>query len=213
MPPPPSPSQFKALDEVRDLRARNAELEERLKAVESDAVRARASSRASLASRRIDGDEMAELRSTLGDRDDRINELEGLVDDVQRELAQSRAMLEDAARQAHAIEPLRQSEQALKESLEASKADLEELRMEMKVQEERLVGELEAGMDRKRQEVAQMEARAVEAEAEVADLKAFADELTEAGQVSPGLEWWLIAGNNLAVRVQAQRCQQHSLRS
>lgn len=183
MPPPPSPGQFKALDEVRDLRARNAELEERLKAVENDAVRARASSRASLASRRIDGDEMAELRSTLEDRNGRIGELEGLVDDVRLELSQARAMLEDAMQRADEAAPLREREAQLKAEIEAGKAAFEDLRKEMKVQEERLVGELEAGMDRKRQEVTKMEARAVEAEAEVADLKAFADELTEAGQV------------------------------
>lgn len=167
MPPPPSPQTSKvaspntaALEkEIEELRRRNAELEE----------------------------QVLNLPDTSGDAE-RLDALQTEVENAKAEADALRIQLSassgDADGVKQRVEELQASSTKLKEDLTVKEREIDELQKEMRIAAERAAGELEAGMDARREEMRQVEERADAAEIEALELKKLVDELTTAGNVS-----------------------------
>lgn len=145
-------------DEIRNLRRRNAELEEELQGLGGEAER-----------RRIEA-----LQAEV----DRVKEES---DSLRHQLSASQADAADASRLAEELQGAQGGEN---DAVVASEKALVELRKEMRLAAERAAGELEAGMEAKRAEVKKMQERAEMAEADGSEMRALVEELTHAGQVS-----------------------------
>ncbi|KAK6907893.1 hypothetical protein I203_101894 [Kwoniella mangroviensis CBS 8507] len=163
MPPPPSPSsinrvvvarQTEALEEeIRELKRRNAELEEDLRNV-------------------------AEAASDLP----QLEELQNQASQAREEADSLRSQLADAQDAARLAEELQLAHTASREELATKEKALNDLKKEMKLVSERNEAELSAGMEAKKEEVKKMTQRAEAAEMEAVEMKALVDELTNAGQ-------------------------------
>jgi len=192
MPPPPSPgnigrtlhAQQALLDEeIRELKRRNAELEAELKDY----------------ARPANGADDRQKTEALQAEVDRIREE---ADALRNQLNASQADAADASKLA---EELQSGSEEAKRQIEEKERELARLRKEMSVAAERAQGELDAGMEAKREEVRQMQERAEIAESEGAEMRALVEELTQAGQVSNESGLGLTAGDDLAVRDEAVR--------
>jgi len=192
MPPPPSPGkvnramqahQTQLDEEIRELKRRNADLEEELRSCGGEDER-----------RRIEA-----LQSEV----DRVKEES---DSLSHQLSASQADAADASRLA---EELQNVQGETNDQIAAKEKALLQLRKEMKLAAERAAGELEAGMEAKRAEVSKMQERAEQAEADGSEMRALVEELTHAGQVSPvklNYRWELMeVGHYFSVRDEAIR--------
>ncbi|WVR06658.1 hypothetical protein IAU60_003690 [Kwoniella sp. DSM 27419] len=170
MPPPPSPSninkvmaarQSEALEEeIRELKRRNAELEEEIKHV------------VEAGSAAVDSRDAEHARSEV----ERAREE---LDTLQSQLSATQADANDASRLAEELQAAHEAAQAELASKEKALSDLQK---EMTLASERAEGELSAGMEAKKAEVLKMAQRAEAAEIEASEMKALVDELTNAGQ-------------------------------
>lgn len=172
MPPPPSsPGKLSAVlraeqahleAEIRDLRTRNAALEDELR-------------------------EAAALASASGD----LSALQADLERAQQEAADFRHQLAsaqiDATSATDLATELAASESQIKADLAAKERELLDLQREMKVAEERATGELEAGMEAKRREVAAIRERLEEAQRGWSDQSALVEELSAAGTAAISL--------------------------
>ena len=196
MPPPPSPGnigralsahQSQLEEEIRELKRKNAELEAELKNYVAP------------------GSNEDEIRRThaLQAEVDRIREE---ADSLRTQLSASQADAADASKLAEELQM--SSEDAVRIAEEAEK-QLGSLRKEMELAEERAQGELDAGIEAKREEVRVMQERAELAETDLADMRALVEELTQAGQVSTddfkAPQENLMTGNHSAVRDETVR--------
>ena len=165
MPPPPSPGKIHRVmgyqaqieEEIRELKRRNASLEEELRGFSEDKERQR-------------------IQALQGEVD-RVKEE---ADSLRQQLSASQADAADASRLAEELQHARGGVEAEMSSYERQ---ITELKKEMQLAAERSAGELEAGMDARRKEVRMMQTRAEQAEAECGEMRSLTDSLTEAGQV------------------------------
>ena len=144
-------------DEIRELKHRNAELEQELHALGGDAER-----------RRIEA---------MHSEEDRFKEES---DSLRQQLSATQFDAADASRLA---EELQATQGQLKDENAAKDKAFMQLQRDMKLAAERAAGELEAGMEAKRAEVRKVQDRAEQAEAEGSEMRALIEELTHAGQV------------------------------
>lgn len=171
MPPPPSPQTSKVVQpntaalekEIEELRRRNAELEEQV----------------------VNLPEPADDTERLEALQAEVESAKAEADALRIQLSASSGNADDVKQK---VEELQTSSSKLKEELTAKEREVEELQKEMRIAAERAAGELEAGMDARREEIRQAEERAEAAETESADLKKLVDELTTAGNVSDYFE-------------------------
>jgi len=181
MPPPPSPNPKLAAaasqantaalaaleDEIRELKQRNADLEEQVAAAEQAQI---------------------ERDGRDGDASARVEELEKGLAQAQKEAEELRAQLSasngDMSTARARADELQASGGKLQAELDAKNAEIADLKKQMELAAERASGELEAGMEAKREEVRKVEERAEAAELEAAEMKRLVDELTLAGNVS-----------------------------
>jgi chromosome segregation ATPase len=173
MPPPPSPSnlgrtlhaqQTQLEEEIRELRKRNAALEEELKTIPTGLA--------------VEGQEEERQRiEALQAEVDRITEE---AETLRSQLSASQAEAADASKLA---QELQNNGQSAIDQLAEKERELAALRREMEIAAERAQSELDAGMDAKREEVRNLLERAEIAESEGAEMRALVEELTQAGQV------------------------------
>lgn len=176
MPPPPSPGKTRIGSnsaqanmanleaEIRELQARNTELESEL------ATAIAVSEAATAATARAGSEEPSADLETLR------NEIEAATnqaDELKHHLAQ---VQEDARQATDLAEELLDREKAVDLELEAVKKEVGDLRLEK--------GEVEAGLEAKKDEVKQLESRLKEVEGELGDAEGNVEELRAAGQVS-----------------------------
>lgn len=180
MPPPPSPSHVTRImavhtkemeDEIKELRRRNADLEAELSTSHSAA-------RSLNTSYTAQGDEEKQRLEALQAEVERIREE---ADSLRQQLSASQSDAADASRLA---EELQEGHQSAQSALADKEKELESLHREMKLEAERMQGELDAGMEAKKAEVEHMLDRAERAEEDGAEMRALVEELTQAGQVS-----------------------------
>jgi chromosome segregation ATPase len=174
MPPPPSPGhigravqahQNQLEDEIRELKRRNAELEEQLRALPSEM-------------------ESQTERRRLEALQSEVDRLREEADSLRYQLSASQADAADASKLAEELQIQVGGGTNGKDELEGKERELTRLQKEMKLLEERMKGELEAGMEAKRVEVRRMEERAEAAETEGSEMRSLVEGLTQAGQVS-----------------------------
>ena len=196
MPPPPSPSniskvvqahQARLEEEIKALRRKNAELEDELRSFDE--------------ARNGPGDE-----TTLNDLRDQSESARQEAALLREQLEASHANATDATRLA---EELQAAQQTMQDNLTAKEKEVRELLKEIKLVEERSAAELEAGMEAKRSEAAQMQERAEAAEREGDSMRVLIEELTTAGQVCPvfnsAVPQLTSQGGNLPLRAKGQR--------
>ena len=171
------------MEEASGLRIRNAELEAELKDYAGPANAA----------------EERQKTEALQAEVDRVREE---ADALRNQLNASQADAADASKLA---EELQNGTAEVHGQIEEKERELARLRKEMSVAAERAQGELDAGMEAKREEVRQMQERAEIAESEGAEMRALVEELTQAGQVSLHIRLELTAGYHLTVRDETVR--------
>lgn len=174
MPPPRSPGKasaqaqaaqaatFQLEQQIRDLQARNADLDSQLSAALA-----------------------ADEQDPTADLELLRNEIEASqkeADELRHHLAHSQ---EDARQATDLAEELLDKQKSLEEETESAKKELERVQKEARVDLERTKGELEAGLEAKRGEVKALEARLGEVEGELSEAEGNVEELRAAGQVSP----------------------------
>jgi hypothetical protein len=167
MPPPPSPGnigrsiqahQNQLDEEIRELKRRNAELEDRLHSLPSEV-------------------EVQGERQRLEALQSEVDRLREEADSLRYQLSASQGDAADASKLAEEL-------QGKVDGVEGKERELEVMKRDMRLLEERAKGELEAGMEAKRVEVGRMEERAEAVEAELGEMRLLVEELTQAGQVS-----------------------------
>lgn len=192
MPPPPSPGnigrtlsahQSQLEEEIRELKRKNAELEAELKDYVAPGT----------------SDDEQRRTEALQAEVDRIREE---ADSLRSQLSASQADAADASKLAEELQG--SSEEAVRIA-EQTEKELASLRKEMELEAERAQGELDAGIEAKREEVRLMQERAEIAETDLEEMRALVEELTQAGQVSSTRFWGedvgkLTSGNDLALR-------------
>ncbi|ORX37067.1 hypothetical protein BD324DRAFT_624655 [Kockovaella imperatae] len=166
MPPPPSPGnvdravygqQAKLEEELRQLRERNANLEDQLFSLNS-------------AASQHSPDDTEALREQ--------------ADMLRRELDASHGEVDEATKLA---EELKLAQEGLQSIVDEKDKQLGELRRDMQVAAERAQGELDAGMEAKTAEIRRLQDRADLAEQDGAEMRALVEELTQAGQATISL--------------------------
>lgn len=166
MPPPPSPGnitrvvqahQAQLEEEIRDLKARNAQLEEQLQI------------------------EQHQARGNADGEKEEAEKLREEADSLRHQLSASQADAADANKLA---EELQAAHATSAEELSNKESALKDLQKEMRLAAERAQGELEAAMEAKGAELREMRERADKAEVENQSFSRLVEELSEAGQVS-----------------------------
>ena len=195
MPPPPSPSNISRVvqarqadleEEIRELKRRNAEVEAELAAfrgvngseiVSDDLLAAREeaeSLRRQLVASQADAMDATRL----------AEELHGQLATGTMDSSADREALQTREKELEAMrEEMARALEEIKSDMDEKDSAIERLGKENLVNQERAAGELAAGGEARRQEVADMEDRAMRAEQHAEEMNSLVEELTAAGQV------------------------------